>query len=389
MPKDREFDLTDPLRPSLSYNYLHDQHLQMYFKSNDIRKRLQDEGSHVLFVVYEIWQARVCMKVSSTIMSWSNENKSCMRVNESWQVRVCMRVFSTLMSCSNESKSCMRVNESWQVRVCMRVFSTLMSWSNKNKSCMRVDESWQVRVCMRVFSTLMSWSDENKSCMRVDKSWQARVRMRVFSTLMSWSNENKSCMRVDKWEFVWEFSQLSCPGQTRTRVAWYSWWELRSESLYGSFLNSRVLVNVTCQGFLTFFFQRFHNGRWLREMFPKRVQWVSSMDQKAEIGWTTPWEETGWETDRGSEERKIGKNCFRKRSRAIGAYEAKVRVKKLDWNLGGDLKSSQIGDNKQEFVWEFSQFSCPGQTKNKCSMRVDKIKVDKREFFILFRLTDE
>ena len=51
----------------------------------------------------------------------------------------------------------------------MRVFSTLMSWSNENKSCMKVDESLQARVCMRVFSTLMSWSNENKSCMRVDK----------------------------------------------------------------------------------------------------------------------------------------------------------------------------------------------------------------------------
>ena len=37
----------------------------------------------------------------------------------------------------------------------MRVFSTLMSWSNENKSCMRVDESRQARVCTRVFSTLM------------------------------------------------------------------------------------------------------------------------------------------------------------------------------------------------------------------------------------------
>jgi hypothetical protein len=27
-------------------------------------------------------------------------------------------------------------------------------------------------------------------------------------------------MRVEKREFAWEFSQLSCPGQTRTRVAW-------------------------------------------------------------------------------------------------------------------------------------------------------------------------
>ena len=43
--------------------------------------------------------------------------------------------------------------------------------------------------------------------------------MRVFSTLMSRSNENKSYMRVEKREFVCEFSQLSCPGQMRTRVA--------------------------------------------------------------------------------------------------------------------------------------------------------------------------
>ena len=97
---------------------------------------------------------------------------------------------------------------------------------------------------MRVSSTLMSWSNENKSCMRVDKreltseSWQARVYMRVSSTLISWSNENKSCMSVDKREFTWEFHQLSCPSQTRTRVAW----ELTRESLHESFINSHALV---------------------------------------------------------------------------------------------------------------------------------------------------
>ena len=57
----------------------------------------------------------------------------------------------------------------------MRVFSTLMSWSNENKSCMKVDESWEARVCIIVweFSQLsfMSRSNENKSCMRVDESW--------------------------------------------------------------------------------------------------------------------------------------------------------------------------------------------------------------------------
>ena len=52
-----------------------------------------------------------------------------------------MRVFSTLMSLSNEEKSYTKVDENRQARVCMRVFSTLMSWSNENKSCMRVYES--------------------------------------------------------------------------------------------------------------------------------------------------------------------------------------------------------------------------------------------------------
>jgi hypothetical protein len=100
----------------------------------------------------------------------------------------------------------------------MKVFSTLMPQSNENKSCMRVDESWEVRVCMKVFLTLMSQSNENKSCMRVEKwefawkfsnshapvkreqelheSWEARACMKVFSTLMPRSNENRSCMRV-------------------------------------------------------------------------------------------------------------------------------------------------------------------------------------------------
>jgi hypothetical protein len=137
-------------------------------------------------------------------------------LHESWEARVCMRVFSTLIPWSNES--CMGVDESWEARVCMRVFWTFMPWSNEIKSCMRVDASWEARVCVRVFSTLMSRSNENKSCLRVDDSGEARVYMRVFSTLVPRSNENKSCLRVEKQKFAWEFSQLSCPGQTRTSV---------------------------------------------------------------------------------------------------------------------------------------------------------------------------
>ena len=87
-----------------------------------------------------------------SVMPWSNESKSCMRVDKNWQTKVCMRVFSTLMRWSNENKSCMRVDKNWQTKVCMRVFSTLMPWSNENKSFIRVGESWQARVCIRVFS---------------------------------------------------------------------------------------------------------------------------------------------------------------------------------------------------------------------------------------------
>jgi hypothetical protein len=36
----------------------------------------------------------------------------------------------------------LRVDESWEARVFTRVFSTLLAWSNENKSCMRVDKSW-------------------------------------------------------------------------------------------------------------------------------------------------------------------------------------------------------------------------------------------------------
>jgi hypothetical protein len=98
---------------------------------------------------------------------------------------------------------------------CMRVFSTLVSWSNENKSYMRVDESWHARVCTRVFSTLMSRSNENKSYMRVDESWEARSCVRV--TQLSYPVQSRT--RVT-WQFAWEFSQLSCPVQTRTRVTW-------------------------------------------------------------------------------------------------------------------------------------------------------------------------
>ena len=104
--------------------------------------------------VDESYQARFCMRVFSTLMSWSNENKSCMRVDESWQARVSMTVFLKL-SCPGQTYTSMGVDKSSQARVCMRVFLILMSWSNEDKSSVRVYESWQARVCINVFSTLL------------------------------------------------------------------------------------------------------------------------------------------------------------------------------------------------------------------------------------------
>ena len=145
--------------------------------------------------------------VPSTLMSWSNENKSCIQ---------------ELASESSHESS-----------------SILMSWSNGNKSCMRVDKrdsTWEFHQlpCSGPTRTRVAWELASESLhgifinshvlvqreQELHEIRQVRVYMRVSSTLMSWSNEKKSCMRVDKREFIWEFHQPLCPGQTRARVAW-------------------------------------------------------------------------------------------------------------------------------------------------------------------------
>ena len=146
----------------------------------------------------------------------------------------------------------------------MRVEKREFVWEFSQLSCpgqtrMRVEESWEARVCMRVFSTIMSWSNENESW------WELRSES-LYESFLNYHvlvKRGWELMRVEKREFAWEFSQLSCPGQTRMRVdeswearvcmrvfstimSWSnedeSWWELRSESLYESFLNYHVLV---------------------------------------------------------------------------------------------------------------------------------------------------
>ena len=51
----------------------------------------------------------------------------------------------------------------------MRVFSTLMSLSNENKSCMRVASELEIEeFVLEFFSALIFWSNEKKFRIRVD-----------------------------------------------------------------------------------------------------------------------------------------------------------------------------------------------------------------------------
>jgi predicted transcriptional regulator len=189
--------------------------------------------------LHESGQARVYMRVFSTFIAWPNENKSCMRVDKrefTWEFSQLSLLDQTRTRVAWELTS-----ESWQARVFVRVLSTFIVWSNENKSCMRVDKrefSWEfsqlslldqtwTRVAWELRSESLHESFLNFHCLikreqELHESWEARVYMRVFSTFIAWSNENKSCMRVDKREFTCEFCQRSLFDQTP--VSLYTQW---------------------------------------------------------------------------------------------------------------------------------------------------------------------
>ena len=76
--------------------------------------------------------------------------------------------------------------------------------------------------------------DSNKLGLELrSECWEARVCMRVEK-----SREARVCLIL--YGFVWEFSQLSRPGQTKQQL-YESWWELTSDSSHESFLNFQVL----------------------------------------------------------------------------------------------------------------------------------------------------
>jgi predicted transcriptional regulator len=263
-----QLSLLDQTRTRVAWELTSESLHQSFLNFHCLIKREQE--------LHESWQARAYVRVFSTFIAWSNESKSCMRVEKrefTWEfsqlslldqtrTRVAWELRSESLHQSFLNFHCLikreqELHESWQARVYVRVFSTFIAWSNESKSCMRVDKrelTWEfsqlslldqtrARVAWELTSESLHQSFLNFHCLikreqELHESWQARAYVRVFSTFIAWSNESKSCMRVEKREFTWEFSQLSLLDQTRTRVAW----ELTSEGLHESFLKFHCLI---------------------------------------------------------------------------------------------------------------------------------------------------
>ena len=186
------------------------------------------------------------MRVFSTFIAWSNENKSCMTVDKrefTWEFsQLSLLDHSSLIPVIHYWRGYpTEYYMIWFDLIWFDLTSECLHESFLNIHCLikreqELHESWQARVYMRVFS--LNFHCLIKREQELHGSWEARVYMRVFSTFIAWLNENKSCMRVKKREFTWEFSQRSLLDQTRTRVAW----ELTSECLHETFLNFHCLI---------------------------------------------------------------------------------------------------------------------------------------------------
>jgi hypothetical protein len=78
------------------------------------------------------------------------------------------------LSCPGQIKWEQELHESWEARVCVRVFSTFMPRSNENKSCMRVDENW-LDITTHVAKPLINiWT--SSKLMRVDENWRSNTK---------------------------------------------------------------------------------------------------------------------------------------------------------------------------------------------------------------------
>ena len=201
---------------------------------------LQAKGNYniLLIVCLYLNLNKSCMRVGKREFTWGFSQHSLLdqtRTRVAWELRS-ESLHESFLNIHYLIKREQELHESWQAIVYMRVFSTFIAWSNENKSCMRVEKrefTWEFsqHSLLDQTRTRVAWELRSESLHESFLNFHCLIK-REQELHESWE------LRVEKQEFTWEFSQLSLLDQTRTRVAW----ELRSESLHESFLNIHCLI---------------------------------------------------------------------------------------------------------------------------------------------------
>jgi hypothetical protein len=93
------------------------------------------------------WKMMKVFAVWPLISSQLSRNSCSFRLtgHESWEnsdTNLASHQLSSSFDLAFRCQMRMTVDSCWQARVCMRVFSTIVLRSNKNNSCVTVDESW-------------------------------------------------------------------------------------------------------------------------------------------------------------------------------------------------------------------------------------------------------
>jgi hypothetical protein len=149
-------------------------------------------------VLHEGWQARVYMRVSSTFIAWSNENKSF--IHENWQARV--HAWEFQLSLLDQTRT--RVHG-------MRVDKREFTWEFSQLSLL---DQTRTRVAWEFASESLHENFLNFHCL-FKREQEFHTWELTSEGLREWFNfhclikREQSCMRANEGEFIWKFSQLS------------------------------------------------------------------------------------------------------------------------------------------------------------------------------------
>ena len=144
--------------------------------------------------VDESLQARVCMRVISTLVSWSNENKS-------WWEFTSESLYESYLNSRVLVKREQELRESWWELTSESLYESYLNSRVLVKREQELRESWWELTSESLYESCLNSRVLVKREQELRESWQARVCMWIILTLASWSKKKKSCMRVDKLEF--------------------------------------------------------------------------------------------------------------------------------------------------------------------------------------------